>query len=626
MKSGQNGWISWFILNPVAANLLMVFVLIAGTMTAISIRIEIIPEIDIGTIDIIINYPSASPAAVNEGVCVKVENVLAGIDGIKHVVAEAYEGFGQLTVTVADEYSQDDLLDTIRARLDAVDTFPDEVKRPIIEKKTTKNGVLWLILTGPLDVRTNKKLTRTIEDELLLLPGIRQVEVKGLRDPELAIEVSEAQLQRYHLTLEDVADAVRYNSLDLPGGVIKSQGGDIRLKTAGQARDAAGLASIPVRAAPDGQRVSLDQVADIKDGFKEREWFFSYQGKPAVGFLIFRVGNQNALTVARAARDYLSRKKDTLPEGVNLSVIADTSVMLHGRLTLMLKNLCFGAVLVFITLILFLDIRVGFWVMVGVPVSFLGAIWVMPVPFIDGSINMITLFGCVLVIGILVDDAIVIGENIHATINREGPGFNSVIKGVKQVAIPATFGTLTSMAAFTPILMIPGINGKLWRGIALVAIACLFFSLVESKLILPAHLAHGRLKKTTVRRLGPLTTLQRWISMGLQWLVDRLYLPSLDRLLEWRYSTLTAFVGMLMIVAAAMHSGLVPMVFFPDIEGDTVEVHLTMAPIHRRILLPLLCAGLKPPRSRSIMKSALRPVLRKTSSSICWPGPIRRLT
>lgn len=577
MKSGQSGLISWFILNPVAANLLMAFILIAGSLSAISIRKEIIPEIDLGTINITINYPGASPEAVNEGVCVKVENVLTEIDGIKHVAAIAYEGFGHLAVTVEDEYSPDDLLDTIRARLDAIDTFPEEVKRPVIEKETTQNGVLWIILTGPLDVRLIKNLAQTIKDELLLLPDIRQIEVKGLRDPEIAIEASETQLQRYHLTLEEVADAVRRNSLDLPGGVIKSGDGDIQLRTVGQARDAAALAGIPVRAAANGQRVPLDQVADIKDGFKEREWFFNYQGKPAVGFIISRVGNQNALTVSRTARDYVNKKKDTLPEGVHIAVIADTSVMLHDRLTLMVKNLCFGAVLVFFALILVLDIRVAFWVMVGIPISLLGAIWIMPAPFIDSSINMITLFSCVLVIGILVDDAIVIGENIHATVNREGPGFDSVIRGVKQVATPATFGALTTMAAFTPILMIPGVNGKIWRGIALVAIACLFFSLVESKLILPAHLAHGRLKKSALRCRGPLTILQKWVSTGIQWLVDRLYRPSLDRLLEWRYSTLAAFVGILLVVAVAMHSGLVRMVFFPEIEGDTVEAHLTMS-------------------------------------------------
>lgn len=577
MKSGHNGLISWFILNPVAANLLMVFILIAGTLTAISIRKEIIPEIDIGTINITIDYPGASPASVNEGVCVKVENVLSEIDGIKHVAAVSYEGFGHITVTMEDEYSPDDVLDTIRARLDAVDTFPDEVNRPVIEKETNKSGVLWIILTGSLDRRAIKNLAQTIKDELLLLHDIRQIEVKGLRDPEIAIEASETQLQRYQLTLEEVADAVRHNSLDLPGGVIKSRGGDIQLRTAGQARDTAALAGIPLRAAANGQRVSLDQVADIKNGFKESEWFVSYQGKPAVGFVISRVGNQNALTVARTARDYVNKKKDTLPEGVNLAVIADTSVSLHGRLTLMVKNLCFGAALVFIALILFLDIRVAFWVMVGIPVSFLGAIWMMPAPFIDGSINMITMFGFVLVIGILVDDAIVIGENIHTTVNREGPGLNSVIRGVKQVAIPATFGALTTMAAFIPILMIPGITGKLWRGIALVAIACLCFSLVESKLILPAHLAHARLKKSAMRRRKPLTILQRWISIGLQWLVDRLYRPSLDRLLEWRYSTLAAFVGILLVVLVAMHSGLVRMVFFPEIEGDTVQANLTMS-------------------------------------------------
>lgn len=580
MTSDKNSIIAWFIRNPVAANLLMALIIVAGTLTAITIRKEFLPEIATGEIEITIAYPGASPSSVEEGVCMKVEEALSGITGIKRIRSAAHEGIGNMVVELENSADPDERMNVIRAAVNGIDTFPDLVKRPLITKKTTKDGVLWLILAGAMDEGQAKSLAQHIKEDLLALGEIRQVEIHGVRDNEIAIEVSDFRLRQYGLTLHEVTEAVQRRSLDLPGGAVKSVGGEILVRTVGQARNGMAFSDLVIRSNEDGERVTLGQIADIRDGFDESEWFLNYQGKPAIGLQVFRVGDQSTLDVATAARRYQEKKLAHLPKGIHLSIMADTSLMLKDRLKLMVKNLCSGAVLVFVALVLFLQIRVAFWVMLGIPVSFLGAIWLMPAPFIDGSINMITLFGCILVIGILVDDAIVIGENIHTTVLRDGQSVESVIRGARQVAIPATFGVLTTMASFIPILMIPGINGKIWRGIALVVIACLFFSLVESKWILPAHLAHTRLRSGNSggkKRRSFFNRLQGAVNKLMVWTVRRVYRPLSDKLLEWRYSTLAIFIGLLVITVVAMDSNRIRVVFFPDIEEDFVLTQLTMA-------------------------------------------------
>jgi len=467
--------------------------------------------------------------------------------------------------------------DDIQNAIDAIDTFPDSAKRPRISAQKFRESVLWLIISGIPDEKGLKYFAKQIKDEMLALSEISQVFIEGARDHEITIEVNPDKLRQHNLTVETVADSIRKSSFNLPIGSIKSQNGEILLRSKGQAYNRQEFASISLRATPNGGTLRVGDIAEVKDGFEDSDWFFRFQGNKAVGLQVFRVGEQSTLEVADAAKAYITKKRAELPQGVTLDIIANTATPLRDRLNMMLKNLLFGGLLVFITLALFLRLRVAFWVMVGLPISFLGTLWLMPMAYFDLSINMISLFGFILVLGIVVDDAIVIGESAYSHQQKHGFNLQRVIEGAQKVAMPATFGVLTTVAVFLPILMIPGVNGKLWSGVAWVVILSLLFSLVESKLILPAHLA--RIKHSKPKQKGNLLDrIQQRVSLGMKWVIHQLYRPSLEHALSFRYSTLAIFIGIMLITAGIVESGLVRMVFFPDIEGDVIQVELEMQP------------------------------------------------
>ena len=580
----NRGIIAWFTHNPVAANLLMATILFLGGLSAVQIRKEFFPVIETGRIQISIAYPGAAPEDVEQGVVIKVEEAIQDIDGIKKIQASSYEGLANLAVTILNTYSVDKILEEIRNRVEGISTFPEEIKRPVISKETTKDGVLWLILSGSVGERSLKHIAQQMKDDLIADPNVSQVEIHGTREREIRIELAEATMLKYGLSFDDVTAAVKQNSLNLPAGKIQTQQGALILRADSQAHTTAEFAKIPLLTDQDGVIIRLGEVAEIIDGFEEADWFLRFQGKPAVGLQIFRVGSQSSLDVAAAVQSYVKQKKMELPDYVELDTIADNSVMLKSRLNLMVKNLGFGGLLVFISLILFLRLKVAFWVMLGLPVCFLGTIWCMPFPFINISINMITLFGFILVLGIVVDDAIVIGESIHTTIDQKGGGVEHAIEGARRVATAATFGVLTTIAAFLPMLLIPGINGKIWRGIGLVVILCLVFSLIESKLILPAHLSRMQPQARVGKKKNLLSFIQEMISTILEWCITKVYQPLLLAALRNWVTTLTVFIAMLILTAGMIKSGNVGFIFFPDIEGNTIEATLKLragTPLHK---------------------------------------------
>lgn len=574
---GIAGIIAWFTCNPVAANLLMACIIVCGIMGVFTIRKEFIPEFTTGAIMVEVPFPGAVPAQVESGVCIKVEESLLGINGIKRMFSTAAEGIGVTRVEVDNDVDISDMLEKVRSRVNGISTFPEEAEKPVIAEETTRDGVLWLVLSGDMDERSLKALAEDIRDELIAMDEISQVELHGTRSPEISVEMSEAALRMYSLTLEDVAQAIVRSSIDLPAGAIKTLAGDILVRTRTRASGGDDLARMPLVTDPVGARVTLGDVARITDGFEEADWFLRYHGTEAVGLQVFRVGDENTLLVSKAAREYAEDRQMTLPPGVTISPIADASGELRDQIKIMFKNLVMGGALVFVLLLLFLHHKVAFWVVVGIPVCFLGTIWLMPLEMVNMSINTITLFGFIVVIGILVDDAIVIGENVYTTISRDGPGERSVIRGAAQVAVPVTFGVLTTMAAFVPMLMIPGINGKIWSGIGLTVILCLFFSLVESKLILPAHLARMRYHAPDTDSKGLAARARRAVENGQRHFVDVIYRPVLACAIRNRYTTLAGFTALAIVTAGMFHGGIVRFVFFPDIASDVVMVDLTMA-------------------------------------------------
>jgi multidrug efflux pump subunit AcrB len=566
--------ITWFARNSVAANLLMVILLAGGFYTVLTIKKEIQPRIDTNYINVTVPFLGATPLDVEEGVVIKVEEAIQDIEGIKEIISTANRGSGRVTVEVHADYEVTEVMDQVKNRVDAISTFPDNTERPIISRTQFQQQVVIVSVFGDVAERTLKEFAKQIRNEIVTLPGVTRAEFFGLRPYEISIEVSEFTLQSYGLTLSEVAQAVRRSSLDLSAGAIRSDAGDILVRTKGQAYVGRDFEDIVVRTNPDGTRVMLKDVAYIRDEFAEGDRYSEYNGKPVVSIQVLSVGDQSELDISATVHKFVEDKAAALPEGVSIAAWADVSYYLKGRLDMMVKNLVMGAALVFLILALFLRLKLAFWVMVGLPIAFMGAFFLMPA--VDVTVNMLSLFGFILVLGIVVDDAIVIGESAYTNIRAKGHSVDNIVEGVMKVAVPATFGVLTTMAAFLPILMVTGMSGQFFSAIGWVVILCLTFSLVESKLILPAHLAHMKVKHYEKDTHNVFIRFQRFFSEGLHHFVDDHYAPFLAKALKHRYLTLCAFISLLILSIGLLAGGILRFVFFPDITADFLQVELQM--------------------------------------------------
>lgn len=566
--------IAWFANNSVAANLLMFVLILGGLYSALTIKKEIQPKIDPNQISIRMPFLGASPSEVEEGVLVKIEEAIQDVQGIEKITSTAREGSGTVNIQVLTDYDPQLVLDDVKIRVDGISTFPEQTEKPTITRTQWSQEVMWVSVHGDVNERTLKEFAQNVRDEIVNLPGVTRADVVGDRAYEVTLEVSEHTLREYGLTLDQVAQAVRVGSLDLPAGSIKTEGGNILVRTRGQAYTGDEFERIVVRTNPDGTRLLVGDIAKVIDGFEDRERYSRHNGESAISIRVLSVGEQSELSIAASVRDYIDQKKAELPAEITLDYWADVSYYLQGRLDMMNKNLAGGAILVFAVLALFLRLKLAFWVMLGLPVAFLGTIWMMPAA--DVSINMLSLFGFILVLGIVVDDAIIIGESIYTHIRRDGHSMESIIAGVNEVAVPATFGVLTTAVAFIPILMVSGVSGQFFSAIGWVVIFALLFSLVESKLILPAHLAHMKMAEYNPEKSNALFRMQRNFSEGLHGFVDNYYAPFLERALKRRYLTLSVFLSMLILSAGLIASGIARFVWFPDLAGDFIQVNLEM--------------------------------------------------
>jgi multidrug efflux pump subunit AcrB len=472
------------------------------------------------------------------------------------------------------EYEVTEVMDQVKNRVDAIPSFPENTEKPVISRNQFQQQVIFASVYGDVDERTLKEYAKQVRNEIVTLPGVTRAEILGARPYEISIEVSEFTLQGYGLTLSDVAAAVRQGSLDLSAGAIRSESGDILVRTKGQAYVGRDFEEIVVRTNPDGTRVLLKDIAQIHDEFVESDRYSEYNGKPAISIRVLSVGEQSELDISATVHAYVDKKVASLPSDVQVAAWADISYYLQGRLDMMIKNMVMGAVLVFLTLALFLRLKLAFWVMVGLPIAFLGAFFLMPT--VDVTVNMLSLFGFILVLGIIVDDAIVIGESAYTNIRAKGHSVDNIVEGVLKVAVPATFGVLTTIAAFIPILLVTGISGQFFAAIGWIVILCLAFSLVESKLILPAHLAHMKVRHYEKDTHNLFIRFQRFFSEGLHHFVDNVYSPLLERALRRRYLTLSIFVSMLILSIGLLAGGILRFVFFPDLTADFLQVELEM--------------------------------------------------
>ncbi len=572
----MKGAIAWFTENHVAANLLMIFVLLAGSFIGLSMKLEVFPEYALDKISITVAYPGASPAEVEEGVIRRIEENIAGLEGIKRIDSKASESLGVITVEVMSDWEAKKLLDEIKAEVDRITTLPEESEKPVVREVTQRSQVISVAVFGDASEMSIKKLAERVKDDITNLPGITQAELFGTRLGEVQVSISEENLRRYGLTLGQVAGLIGQASLDLPAGSIKTAGGEILIRTKGRRYWADDYRDIAIITRSDGSTITLGQIAEIRDGFEDRDLSTLFQGKPAAVIQVFRVADQSALDVAETVKQYMDETRPNLPAGLDLGFYQDMSELLKSRISLLLRNMAMGLVLVSILLGLFLNLRLAFWVTLGIPISFLAGLMVLPQ--FDISINMVSLFAFIMVLGIVVDDAIIIGENIFQKREEGLSPMEAAKEGAVEVGLPVIFSVLTTIVAFVPLLMGSGSMGKIMRNLPWVVIMVLLGSLLEALFILPSHLARSRFDASR-RRERPAS---RWLKS----FIKGPYYKTVKFCVRWRYATVSLGIMVLLLTLGTWTAGWLKFTFFPKVESDTLQCLVTMpagTPVERTV-------------------------------------------
>ena len=586
----REGIIGWFVRNHVAANLMMFAIIGLGLYSGLNLRQQTTPDFDLNYVSVRVPYLGAAPEEVEEGVVIKIEEAIQDTKGIKKIKSTSSEGIGSVRAEVEIGADINEVLNEIKAKVDAISTFPELTEKPVVYKVEIPTGILFVSIYGDLDEYQRKNIAEEMKDELLNFPEIKSINLLGDRNFEISIEVTENTLREYDLTMSEISAAIRASSIDLPGGRIRTDGGDILLRTKGQVYTGEEFGALVLRTYPDGSRLLLSDIANIDDGFVESRSWGRFNGQSTLDMEILAAQAENEIETADRVKEYISEKSSSLPEGINLEVWGDRSIYLQDRLDMMSKNMLQGAILVFIVLSLFLRLKVAIWAVIGIPIAFFGALWLMPVGPFPVTINMISLFGFIMVLGIVVDDAIIIGESIYTKIRADGHSIENVIKGAQKVALPATFGVLTTIAAFAPMLFVTGFAGPFFKAMSVVVILCLFFSIIESKLILPAHLAYAKIDEINEEEIfSPYSNIpwykrpsrlfqraNRLVQNNLHSIIENKYAPLIEKAVRNRGLTIATFLSALIIIIGILNSGITKFVLFPEVPGDYVVVELTM--------------------------------------------------
>lgn len=571
MKQQQppRGFLAWFAHNHVAANLLMAALMIGGLVTSLTMTIEIFPEIDPRTITVNVPYPGSTPDEVEESINRRIEEAISGIEGIKKVRSVAAEGAGTVTAELEDNVNDREVLDDVNAAVEQIQNFPPEdADDEQVSDTSSTQPVITIALYGDASERTLRELAFRIRDDLTALDGISIANVAGVRNYQINVDVTENNLRQYNLTFLEIAEAVRQFSINLPGGTIRSQEGEILLRTDHQAYNKQDFEKIIVRTNADGTLLLLSDVATIIDGFEDVDELSLFNGKAAAFVDVLQVGDQQVLDIEEKVKNYTTEL--TLPKNIQATTWSNQADTLRSRVDLLVRNGLMGLVLVFGVLVLFLNLKLAFWTTMGIPISFLGAFILIAAG--GGTINMVSLFAFIIVLGIVVDDAIIVGESIYAKREEGLTGIHAAIAGMHDVKVPVTIGILTTIIAFIPILFTTGFLGQVLVVIPLVVISVLFMSLIEAFLILPAHLSNVQ----TSNAQGTLPLIQEKLRNGLQGFIQKIYLPTLTSALKKPYIVVAIALCILMLTFGAISGGQIKTIFFPAIDGDDVAAKLRM--------------------------------------------------
>ncbi len=561
----RHGAIAWMAGNSVAANLLMLVLIAGGILWSMRIKQEVFPEFDLDRVTISVAYPGASPTEVEQGVILAVEEAVRGLDAVEEISSSAAEGAGHVFVDILLGEDVNKAAQDIQSEVDRIRSFPEDIEEPEVTIVSRRRQVLSVVLYGDQDERILREFAEQVRDRFVQDPEITQVELSAVRPLEIGIEVPQECLRAYGLTLDDVARKVREAAVEVPGGGIKTSGGEILVRMKERRDYGNEFADIPILTSNDGTRLLLGDIATINDGFEDTDQSAWYNGHPAVMVGVYRVGNETPVGVSEAVHRHTRELEQILPEGIGLEVWNDMSDIYQQRMDLLLRNGYLGLTLVFVLLALFLEARLAFWVTMGIPISFLGTVLLLPLMGV--SINMVSLFAFIIALGIVVDDAIIVGENVYEWRRQGLPFLQAAVRGAREVVQPVTFSILTNIAAFMPLFFVPGVMGKIFRVIPAVVVLVFLMSLLECLFVLPAHLGHQKdFRAGGIRRWvhGCQKRFSEWFSR----MIRERYGPLLRKALEYRYVTLAVGLSLLMLTAAYVSSGRMGMTMFPRVESD----------------------------------------------------------
>ena len=566
--------IRWFAHNPVAANLLMTLLLLGGAAGAYLTNQEEFPSFDIPAVTVNVPYLGAAPVEVEKGVCVRIEEAIEGVEGVKKIMGDATEGMCSVFAEMEIDADEILVLNEIKSRVDGINSFPQETEKPIVSKLTIARRVVQVAVSGDATERLLKEIARDLRDELAAVEGISQVSVDYIRPYEISIEVSEQTLRAYGITLEQVSRAIRQSSFDMPGGSIRSRSGEILIRTTGQAYYGEEFADVVVLTRNDGTRVMLSDIAEIRDTFQEGDLMAEFNGSRAAMVNVSQVGSEDLIKIAKDAQQVVADYQRQLPPGVTTDIWINTSLELQERMSVLTRNAGGGLILVLLILALFLQFRLAMWVAIGIPVALMGTLAFLP--GMDITISTMTVMGFILVLGIVVDDAIVVGERVYGHEQMGKSRLDAAIEGTWEVSVPVIFGVLTTIAAFLPLILVQGRMAEFFSPIGWVVIFALVCSIIESQLILPSHLAHRSTKVATQGLSKKWNDFQGGLADALESFSRNRYQPFVRLVTQWRYAAAAVCLGLLIIALAMILSGRIVFGFFPAVEGNRVYAGLEM--------------------------------------------------
>ncbi len=568
-KDWKKGPLAWMVFNRVTPNLLMLFLLLGGFFMSFKIKQEVFPAFDLDVVRITVAYPGSSPEEVEQGIVLAVEEGIQGIEGIKKITATAGEGYATVNAELHGDADKQKAYQDVKQEIDRILTFPDDAEEPVVSLVTHRRQVLKINLFGNVSDHSLREVAEQTRERLLQNKYITQVDIVGGRDHEIVVEVPLENLRSFGLTLAEIADIINRSSVEIPGGKLETEAGEILLRIKNRREWADEFARIPVIATPEGTVVYLEDIAEVRDDFEDTKKVARYNGQSSIQVSVYRVGTQTPIEISRTARAVIDDIEVDFPPGVSWSINSDRSIVYQQRLHLLLKNALIGLLLVLLLLGLFLNFKLAFWVTMGIPISFLGGLMILPMAGV--SINMVSMFAFIVSLGIVVDDAIIAGENIYEYRQRGMGYIEAAVQGARDVAIPISFSICTNIVAFLPLYFVPGVMGKIWRVIPLVVVTVFIISWLESLFILPAHLAHS--KNGTGNPVSAfITRWQKKFAAQVIRFIKGVYAPLLRNCLSGRWITAALAFSLLLMTIGYVKSGRIGMILMPRVESDRAVV------------------------------------------------------